>query len=244
MKAGRKVGFQDPPGIITQLLQAEFVVGLDHHGQGFFQGGCALIRTDRRLRAIRCSQVSPALHVVASDVNFVLGQGIDDEVHANLGICRVLALGVLLNQLQEGLVRVLVGLLVTLGDLLAGEAPKQTQRIIEIHQAFEVERVVHRWAGWVQADKSVQRDQGCSALASLPVGVGQVQHGLLAHERSGGAGLDLLKRLDGLVPGGATHIGAGLCIQFFQGVHRIGLDDLLGGAAAQQGTHQAQQGQA
>ena len=98
----------------------------------------------------------------------------------------------LLDQLLERLVRLARGLLVALGQVLAGQAAEEAEVVVEVDQALQVERVVERGARRVQLDEAVERRQGLHLVAALPEQVGELELRLLGEHGAGGAALEAL----------------------------------------------------
>src|SRR3954469_16195353 len=67
-------------GAVAQLIHAEGVVRLDEDEDRFFERGRIRVVANRVLRAVGGSDVGTALHVVAGDVHFVRGEGVDEVV--------------------------------------------------------------------------------------------------------------------------------------------------------------------
>ena len=83
--------------------------------------------------------------------------------------------------------------LVALRQVLARDHAQETQVVVEVDQAAQVVRVVQRRAGRVELDETLNRRQRCCHLTAAPVGVGQVQQGLLRQQGTCGQALDTLE---------------------------------------------------
>ena len=185
------------------------------------------------MRAVDGGHVGAALVVVLGDVHFVLGQRLHDVAHAQQRVRRVARIRKAHGQLAKGLKRLFGRFLVALGQVLAGVAAKNAQVFIEIGRALEVQRIVQRGAGGVQAHKAVNRGHGLDGLAGLDVRIGFVHLRLLGQGRASGAGFELFQQGNGLFPLAGVHFVFGIGIEL-RGRHARGLVQGRRGAADHQ----------
>ncbi|MCY1442537.1 hypothetical protein D9M71_589120 [compost metagenome] len=112
-------GFQAGGG---QVVQAQALVGLDHHGQAIAHGRGFLEVFHHVAAAVGGGDVGLALEVVVRHVHFIGGQQVAQVDHARLGVRGVAAVRVAAGELGELVVGVAGGARVTLGHVQRQEA--------------------------------------------------------------------------------------------------------------------------
>jgi len=221
--------FQHAFGVIAQGSHAHRIVGRDQNRQRIFHGGHPLVVGDGLLGPVDGRHMGAFGGVVARHMHLVSGQRIDDVGHALTRVGGVLGVWKAADQIAEGLKGLLGGFLIALGQVLAGDEGEKAQVVVEIHQPFEVQRIVQRRAGGVQLDEAVQCGDGLHFVACFVLGVGFFDLGLLRQQRAGRTAFELVKQADGLVPGTRIHFVA--CF-FVDAISRPTCRHILGGAGA------------
>ena len=197
----REVLAHDAVGVITQIVHAQLVVGGDQDEHRFFNGRSLRIGLDRELGAVGGSDVGAALDVVAGDVNFLRGHGVDQVIQALAGIRRVFAVREARDQFAEGVESFAGSLGVALGRVLGADVTGNAEIVIEVDQALQVIDVVDGRVARVQLDEAVAGGQRRARLIAFPVDVTEFKLGLLGIAAIGKARLQLFQVLGGLVPG-------------------------------------------
>ncbi|MNL02683.1 hypothetical protein D3C87_1232000 [compost metagenome] len=127
----------------------------------------------------------------------MLGQRIDDVLHPQRRVRRVLAVRVARDQDLESVVGGTRGLRVAFAQVLAGEAAQPAQVVVEVDQALEVVGVINVGMARVQLDEAVDGGQRGGSLAILVVGERGVDLRLLGVAAERVAAFQLFIELDG-----------------------------------------------
>jgi hypothetical protein len=194
-------------GLVGELLHAEALVGLHHDLERFAHRRRAVVLLDRLLGALRCGHPGAALHVVARDVELVVGEAVAQVDHAAARVVRVFALRVILDDLAEGGEGLARGLRRARVQVDLEPALEDVRRALEFDQALDVPGVVDARMGRVLADEGVggvQRGFGLAAL--LVVGVDQVEARLARFGREREAGVQRLVEADRVVRSPAVRL--------------------------------------
>jgi len=145
-------------------------------------------------------------------MHFILRQRVHDVRHAQARVGRVFGFRETGNQFLEGLERFLGSLLIAFGKILAGQEREHAKVIVEVDDAFEVQRVIDRGAGRMQPHEPVDGRQRLCGFGRPVVRVGFVELRLLRQRRTCGAPLELLEQGGRLVIGARVHLVLGFCV--------------------------------
>ena len=227
-------------GVVAQLGHSERVVGLDQDIQRLFKRWHTLVVCQCHLCAANGGHIGATLEVVARHMHFILRQRIDDVGHALARVLRVAGFRKARDQFAESFKGVFGGFLVALGQVLARDEREQAQVVVEVDQAFQVQRIVQSRACRVQLHEPVERCDGLRFFARLVVGIGLVDLRLLGQGGPCSTALQLFQQRNGLVVGPAVHFVLGFRVNAIGTPARRFID--RGAGAASQQTSQQQGG--
>jgi hypothetical protein len=187
--------------VVAQLGHAQRVIGAVEQVHGLFGGGYVAEFIDGRLRPVDCGHIGAAGQIKTRHVDFGLGQRVHHVTHAQARIRRVFGIGIARDQFSKRRKGVLGRLLVALRQIAPRQPPEQAEVFIEVGQALEVERVVQRRTGRMQAHEAVQGGHGLRRFVVAVVGMGFFQLRLLRQRRACCPAFELFIQRDGLVEG-------------------------------------------
>ena len=142
-------------------------------------------------------------------MHLILGQRIDDVGHALASVFGIAGVRETRGQFAERLKGVLGRFLIAFGQVLLGDPGKKTQVVVEVDQAFQVERVIQCRAGRVKLHEPVERGDGLCLFASLVLRIGLVQLGLLGQGSACCAAFQLFEQWHRLVESTAVEFVLG-----------------------------------
>ena len=194
----------------------EVPIGLDHDLHRALHGRGAVVVLDAELRAVERADVGAAPHVVARDIQLEVGEPVAQEDHPLARIGDVLAMRVFLDQIVEGVER-LLGIDRRAARQVDVEPALQEVRLaLEIDHSLHVVGVVDPGIGRVFADEGIGRIDRRIDFAILVVGVDQVDLRLARGLAEGKARLQILELLDRLAVARILHALLGPGVHHFR----------------------------
>jgi len=222
----RVVELQSLQAGFGEIVEAQALVGLGHHGKPVGHGRRALEVLHNVTAAVGRCDVGLALEVVVGDVYLVGRQQVAQVDHARLGVRRVAAVRVAAGELGEFVERVAGGTWVALGHVQRQEAGQQAAVLIEGGQALEVVSVIDVRMLRMQADETLRRRARGFRLDVAVIGVDQFELRLLGEAAERIARLQCLEFADGA--GVALVVQVGLCLLVQLDFTQILVDGFVG----------------
>jgi NAD+ synthetase len=171
----RVIGLVDALDVRRQVGVAQQAVALQHDRERLLLGRCAVVLFDHAFGAARSRDVGTAPHVVARDIDLVLGQPVAQVGHAMQRIERVVAVRILRDHGAEGIDRLQQVGRRPLRHVDAEEALDRVRGALEVDQALHVPGVVHARVGRVLAQELVGRVDRGFLLALAVIAVNEIE---------------------------------------------------------------------
>ncbi len=209
----RVVGFQDLQAGVSQVVQVQTLIGLNHDRQAVTDRWGFLEVFDNVATAVGRCHVGLTGQIVVGNVDLVGCQQVAQIDHALLGVGCVAAVRVAAGQLGELVIRIASSARVTLGLIQRQEAGDDADVLVERGQALEVIGVIDVRVLRVQTNETLGGRLGSFRLAILVVGVDQLELRLVSVATERITRLQRLELLGGAVIAIVVQIGLRLLVQ-------------------------------